>query len=93
MKALCGAGSLLLLGEVFFPRVGYAVFGALAWVGAVVVAVLGCGIDLAALLLLAGTTLVSLGFLVVLAWFPNAPMAVQFQRRAKEAPPATEPEA
>jgi len=84
VEALSIAGLLLLGMEVFLPGNGFKIFGGLALTGAVGVAYYGCGIDTGSVLLLILSTVISLGFLTLLALFPKAPLARRVLRRAAE---------
>ncbi len=87
--SLSAAALLLFALEVFLPSSGFAIFGGLSAMGAIAIAFRFVSIDVAALLVLVHTTCVSVGFLVVLAWFPRLPLAVRFlagaaERKARE---------
>ncbi len=93
--ALSIAAALLFALEVFLPASGFSIFGGLSAIGAIGISFRFVGIDVAALLFLIHTTCVSVGFLIVLAWFPRLPLAVRFlagaaQRKADEEEAAEE---
>ena len=81
LLALSVAGLLLLALEIVFPGAAMAPIGALALCGAVGVGVHHSGLDLGAILLLAFTTVISLGLLGVLAFFPQAPLSRRWLTR------------
>jgi len=89
---LFGAGSLLLLMEVFFANRIFLVFGGLSVLASAFIAFTRVSLEVGALILLGGSTLISLGFLVVIAYFPNAPLARAFLSRTRETPPEETPE-
>ncbi len=86
--ALSAAGFLLLALEVYFSNM--AIFGALALAGATGLACCTLGIDAGSLLLLAISTVSSLGFLFTLVYLPKSPLATRFLRRAAEKAAAEE---
>jgi hypothetical protein len=83
---LFGAGVLLLIMEVFFANKIFLLFGGFCVLGASALAFARVGLEVGSLILLGGTTLISLGFLVVLAYFPNAPISKAFLSRTREIP-------
>ncbi len=83
-SVLFGAGVLLLALEIFFVTRVFALVGALTLLGAAALAFWKVSIEMGSLLFLGGATLVSLGFLVMLAFFPNAPLARQFLARGRD---------
>ena len=87
---LFGAGVLLLIMEIFFANKIFMLFGGLSVLGSAAVAFARVSLEVGCLILLGGSTLISLGFLVVLAYFPNAPLARAFLSRTRETPPPEE---
>jgi len=79
--SLSGAGVFLLGLEIFFANRVFALFGVIAFLGGIAVSFKGGGLEVGFLLLLALSTVISLGFLVTLAFFPKTPLARQFLQR------------
>ncbi len=85
--SLFGAGGVLLALEIFFANRVFLIFGGLCIFVSAALAFAKIGIEVGSLLLLGGTTLVSLGFLITLAFFPNSPLARRYLPRVPEIPP------
>lgn len=81
VTALAFAAVALLALEVFWPGMAFGVFGSLCALGATGVAIRFLGIDIGSLFLLGFTTLVSLGFVVLLAYFPGSSFSQRWLRR------------
>ncbi len=77
------AGSLLLILEVFFNNRIFGVFGATSLAGALFMAFKGYGVVIAMLFGLAYVTLISLGFLIAIAYFPNLPFSQAYLKRTR----------
>ncbi len=80
--ALCAVGTLLLALEVGLPGNGLAPIGALAFLGGVGLAFYAISVEIGSLLLLGGTTLLSLGFLLVLTYLPKSPLSSRWLLRS-----------
>ena len=84
--SLSGAGLFLLVLEVWMANYACGSIGAMAILGAIGLAVFKGTIDVAAVILLGATTAISLGVLLMLAYFPNAPLAkILFRHYAERA--------
>lgn len=81
INALTLASVALLALEIFLPGMAFAVFGAMCALGTVGLATYSLGIDVGSLFLLGFTTLVSVGFLVILTYFPKTPLALAWLQR------------
>ncbi|HWL52963.1 MAG TPA: hypothetical protein VNQ90_11045 [Chthoniobacteraceae bacterium] len=85
VSALALAGVALLALEIFWSGMAFGVFGGLCALGSTGLAAYFLGIDIGSLFLLGFTTLVSVGFLVLLAYFPNLPLSRGWlQRTARQ---------
>jgi membrane protein implicated in regulation of membrane protease activity len=73
--ALSLAGLALLALEIWFPGGAMAIFGTLSLLGAIGVSGYVLGFHIGAVLLSGAMTVVSIGFLLMLVYFPDAPLA------------------
>lgn len=84
--SLSGAGFLLLLMEVWLANYACGTIGLMSVCAAIGLAFMKCSIDVAAFILLATVTLVSLGVLLMLVYLPQCPLAkALFHRYAERA--------
>lgn len=77
------AGALLLALEVFFFNRIFAVFGACSLAGALFMAFKGYGLVVGMLFALGYVTVITLGFLIAIAYFPKLPFSQAYLKRTR----------